>query len=117
MNVPFSWPNGIAERLMHPEPKALLKVAILKCLPVLQPLVGRYAAPHQVWSKTGEGSWHGEVVLRPDLVQVFIAADKQLKEAGQPFAESFLARHPEYSGMVGFPRFGHLNLGHDITYI
>lgn len=102
---------------MHAEPKALLKDAILKCLPVLQPLVGRYTAPHQVLSKTGEGRWHGDVVLRPDLVQIFIAADKQLKEAGQLFVESFFARHPEYNGMVGFPRFGGLNLGHDLTYI
>lgn len=100
---------------MHEEPKALLKEAILKCLPSLQALVGKYAAPHRVWTKTGEGRWGSEEVLRPDVQRIFFAADKQLTEAGKPFAESFLARHPEYNGMVGL-RYCQTNLGGDITY-
>jgi hypothetical protein len=94
-----------------------LKNAILKCLPVLQPLIKRYTAPHQVWGKRGEGLWHAEVVLRPDLSQVFMAADKQLNEAAQPFAESFLAHHPEYNGIVSFRRYVFVNFGRNITII
>lgn len=107
--------KGFSE-IMHAEPKALLKKAVLKCLPGLQALVGKCKAPHRVWTKTGEGQWQSEVVLRPDWTRVSIAAHKQLTEAGQPFAESFFARHPKYNGMVGL-RFCKINLGHDITYI
>jgi hypothetical protein len=102
---------------MHPEPKVLLKQAVQKCLPILQPLVGKHASPHQVWRKISEGQWLGEVVLRPEIGQSLIAADKDLKDAVTPFAESFLTRHPEYNGMVGSPRFGWHNLGHDRTYL
>jgi hypothetical protein len=102
---------------MHAEPKALLKDAILKCLPVLQSLVGSCAAPHQVWTKMGEGRWQGDVVRRPKLIEILIAADEELKQAGKPFAESFLARHPEYNGMVGLGRYFSQNLGHDVTFI
>jgi Apea-like HEPN len=102
---------------MHSETKALLKDAILQCLPIIHPIVGRYEVPHQVWTKKGDGLWHSEIVPRPDLVRVFIAADEQFREASLPFAKSFLAHHPEYMGMVGFPRFGRINLGHDVTYI
>jgi hypothetical protein len=102
---------------MHAEPKALLKQAVQKCLPLLQPLVSQYLAPYRVWKKTGEGQWGGEVVLLPDVSQVLIAARKEIEEAGEPFAESFFARHPEYNGMVGNPRFGQINLGHDRTYV
>ena len=102
---------------MHAEPKVLLKQAVQKCLPILQLLVREYSAPHEVWRKTGDGRWEGEQVLKPDMVHVFIAAEKEIKEAGQPFAESFFARHPGYNGMVGFARFGWFNLGQDRTFI
>jgi hypothetical protein len=102
---------------MHAEPKALLKEGILKILPDLRLLVGQYAVPHQVWTKIGEGQWKGEVVLRPNMEQVFSAGHKQIEEAGQTFAKSFLAHHQEYKGMVGSPRFGRFNLGLNITDI
>jgi hypothetical protein len=101
---------------MHTEPKVLLKQVIQKCLPILQPLAGKYSAPHHVWKKTGEGQWHGEVVQRPDMMQVFRGTDKETREAGEPFAESFFAHHPEYSGMVGIPGSA-VNLGSDRGYI
>jgi hypothetical protein len=97
---------------MHEDCKALLKQGVQKCLPILQPLVEKYLAPHQVWKKTGEGQWHGEVALRSEM-QLFIAADKEIGEIGEPFAELFFSYYPEYDGMVGFPGFGLINLGHD----
>jgi hypothetical protein len=106
----------VPESYMHAEPKELLKQAVQNCLPILQGLAGRYTAPYQVWKKTGEGQWHGEVVPRPDMRQVFIAADREIKEAGERFAESFTAHCPEYNGMVGFSLF-RFNIGHDRTYI
>jgi hypothetical protein len=76
-----------------------------------------HKAPYEAWKKTGEGQWRGETELRPDLRSMFIAADREIREAARPFAESFFARHPEYNGMVGFSSFGGMDLGHDPTFI
>src|SRR5262249_39642200 len=101
------------ESFMHAEPKTLLKQAIQKCLPVLQPLVENYTAPHQVWKREGEGRWSSAVEPRPDVVRVFITAEKEIREAGVPFTDSFLLRYPEYKGMVGFPTLGRNNFAGD----
>ncbi|MFN0198709.1 MAG: hypothetical protein ACKVT0_18335 [Planctomycetaceae bacterium] len=102
---------------MHPEPKALLKEALQKCLPALQTEVDKYEIPCQVWTKKGDGRWEGKYVLRPDLMRYFVDAEEQLHLAGQNFGESFLKYHPDYNGMVGSPIFGLFNFGQDITSI
>src|SRR5438477_410215 len=102
---------------MHQEPKALLEKDILECLPVLQRLAATHVARHQVWTRIGEGQWQGSAELRPDLTGIFIALDHQLRDAGSSFAQSFLAHHPEYNGMVGFPSSGQWNLAHDAGWI
>jgi hypothetical protein len=98
---------------MDADVKTLFREAVLTCLPVFQSLVGRYAVPHLIWRKTPTGQWHGEIERRPDLAQVFIAANAQLSDAGKQFAEAFFLRYPEYGGMVGFRGGFSMNLGHD----
>ncbi|MBI3945496.1 MAG: hypothetical protein HY321_06240 [Armatimonadetes bacterium] len=103
---------------MHEEPKALLRRAILDCLPILQRLVPRCVVPHQVWRKTQDGGWLGQVVMRPDPDQVLAAAGKVVDTLGGPFAESFLRHHPDYNGRVGLEGLGYYSdLGHDVNRI
>jgi len=93
---------GRAESIMHDEPRALLRQAILASLPHLQPLVGQSLTQYLVWRKLDDSRWHGEFQPRADMVKVFREARKQIKEASAAFCDSFPVRHPEYAGMVGF---------------
>ena len=102
---------------MHPEPKRLLKEAVLKCLPILQPLVGKHVAPHLVWKQKEEGRWDGDWENKPDLGQVFKEAHEQIQREGQSFGLSFLTHHPQYNGHVGIPQFGSMNFGHFINQV
>lgn len=86
---------------MHDEPMALFKQAITNSLTHLQPLVGQFFEPYQVWRKVGD-IWNGEFEQRPDIGKAFSKADKQIEEASAAFCDAFQARHPEYAGMVGF---------------
>ena len=87
---------------MHDEPKSALKKAILKLLPVLGERVEESSEPYLVWSRRGDGQWHGEYQERPALRRVYRAVRKQLDEAGADFGKVFFAKHPEYKGLVGF---------------
>lgn len=86
---------------MHEEPKTHLYTAIKECLPVLQPLVGQFTMQYRVFRKV-ENGWRFATELRPNLGRVFRAGRTKIKEAGATFDESFLTRHPDHSGHVGF---------------
>lgn len=96
---------------MDGESKSAFRQAILKSLPVLREQVARFSEPYLVWSKRGDGQWRGEYQQRPNLREAYVAAHRQLEEAGASFSSLFFAKHPEYEGMVGFPQFGLLRLG------
>ena len=102
---------------MHDEPKSALKQAILRSLAVLRELVGRFSEPCLAWGKRSDGQWQGEYQQRPNMVQVYAAADKQLDQAAAEFASLFCVQYPEYDGMVGLAGFGSHRIGHNNTHI
>jgi hypothetical protein len=101
---------------MHDEPRALFKQAIVTSLPHLQPLLGQFSTQCLIWQRLDDSHWHGEFQSRPDMVRVFTNADKQIDEASAAFCHSFLSRHPEYAGVVGFRGSTH-NWGKDVSHI
>ena len=104
---------------MHQEPKSALKRAVLTFLPLLHELelTGRFSKPYLVLSRRGEGRWHGEYQQRPNLAQVYAAADRQLHEASAEFASSFFTKHPEYNAVAGFAEFGRSRFSNDKSRI
>ncbi len=96
---------------MHPEPKTLLRDAILKCFPILQPLVKSHQSRLKVWRRVGKSRWEGRSSMAPDLWQILAATHQHIEQAGSAFAESFFLHHPEYDGMFGFAGLGQINLG------
>ena len=102
---------------MHAEPEHLLKQALQKCIPILQPLASECLAPYQVWVKTGEGMWRGEAVPKPDVMKMLSRAESQIIEAGTPFYESFASHYPDYDGVVGLCQFGRHDLRGNRAYI
>ena len=108
--------TGLAEGIMHAEPRDLLRQAILASIPHLQPLVAQFSEQYQVWRKIDDSRWHSEFQLRPDMVKVFCEADKQINEASAAFWDSFAAHHPEYDGTIGFGGY-QFNWAMDRSYI
>lgn len=102
---------------MHHKPRTILTESLQECLPTLQSLVDVYTIPYQKWTKQGKGHWLGSQVLRPDIGKIFVAADCKLGEVSDRFSKSFFAHHPEYNGVVGFPKFGTFNLGSQDTFL
>jgi Apea-like HEPN len=92
-----------------------LEQAILQSLPILQSLLGCYSEQSKVWTKQGEGIWHSEYKLKPDLFRVFIAADNQLNENGASFTKLFFENYSEYEGMVWFGGFGGCNFSDKVS--
>jgi hypothetical protein len=94
---------------MHEESRVLFRQAILTSLPHLQSLVGQFFSPQLVWRKLDSLQWQGEFQSRPDIGNVFRKADRQIEEESAGFRESFVIRHPEYAGKVGFGDIQHNN--------
>ncbi|MGE0481403.1 MAG: hypothetical protein AB7Q17_13120, partial [Phycisphaerae bacterium] len=95
-------PETEARHLMHSEPKALLRKAILQVIPHLQKLSGESLSPYQVCTKTGDQQWQGEAVLRLDTARLFSAANDYIRRASEPFMNSFLTQHSGYNGFMRF---------------
>ena len=102
---------------MDDELKSVLKHAILTSLPVLRSQLEKFPEPYLVWSKRGNSGWTGKHQVRPNLQQVFNATRDQLHAAAAGFAGLFLAKHPEYGGLVGLAGLEHHRILNSDTQI
>ncbi|WP_437228252.1 hypothetical protein SH661x_000803 [Planctomicrobium sp. SH661] len=87
---------------MHEESKARLKESIQNCLPILQSQLGNFTGRYRSWKKKGVGHWEAATRIDTDLHQLFRSTKSQIRATEVGFVESFIHRHPEYNGSVGF---------------
>jgi hypothetical protein len=99
---------------LDPEVRVAFTEAVRQSILILGPLCRQLRETQLVWTKTANGSWHGQYEDRPGVREAFRVAHKELERVSERFVALFRERYPRYTGLVGAARFGWINLGHDI---